>query len=311
MKNYLVTGGAGFIGSAVARRLLEEGNNVTVIDNLRTGDESNIPQGVHFLKGGVEDGATYQRLGTAAFDAIYHIAGQSSGEISFDDPVYDLQTNTQSTLFLLQHARKTGCRKLIYASSMSIYGDQPEGAVSESGVPVPKSFYAVGKLASEHYLRIYSQFGIATTALRLYNTYGPGQNMTNLRQGMLSIYLAQALASRTVVVKGSADRFRDFVYIDDVVEAFLAAGRRAEPGYLVFNICTGAKTTVASLLDQMTANLPFPVQVEFASSTPGDQFGIVGDNSSAGTQMNWAPKTSLQEGMGRMVSWALAVASGK
>jgi UDP-glucose 4-epimerase len=114
-----------------------------------------------------------------------------------------------------------------------------------------------------------------------------------------------------VVVKGSADRFRDFVYIDDVVDAFLTAGRRSESGYAVFNICTGVKTTVASLLDQMKANLPYPVQVEFTSNTPGDQFGIVGDNSSARGQMNWTPKISLAEGMSRMVKWALASGSGR
>ena len=230
MGKYLVTGAAGFIGSALAKSLIEEGSEVVTIDNLSTGFRSNIPDGVVFLEGDCQDQKILDQLHSNKFDAIYHIAGQSSGEISFDDPVYDLQTNTQSTLQLLQLCRQTDCKKVIYASSMSVYGQVPDEPIDETWKARPQSFYGVGKLASEHYLRIFRQFGIATASLRLFNTYGPGQNLENLRQGMVSIFLAQALRDKRIHVKGSPDRFRDFVYIDDVVQSFRLAEKAIRPG---------------------------------------------------------------------------------
>ena len=143
MSKYLVTGGAGFIGSKLAQRLIDKGNHITIIDNLSTGFKENIPKSAKFIEGNCQDSKLYESL-DEKFDAIYHIAGQSSGEISFDDPVYDLQTNTQSTLLLLSYAVRTGCSRFIYASSMSIYGDQPDMAIAEVQPSKPKSFYGVG-----------------------------------------------------------------------------------------------------------------------------------------------------------------------
>ena len=159
MKNkiYLVTGAAGFIGAAVAKRLVEEGHLVVTIDNLSTGFKNNIPKGVKFIKGNCQDEKVINKLSSYRFDAIFHIAGQSSGEISFDNPTYDLQTNAQSTLLLLKLALKTNCAKFIYASTMSIYGDQKKMPVNERAISSPISFYGVGKIASEHYMKIYQE----------------------------------------------------------------------------------------------------------------------------------------------------------
>ena len=169
MKTILVTGAAGFIGAAVAKRFLDEGHKVVTIDNLSTGFKHSIPEGVEFYQGDCQDKNVVEQLEKFSFEAIFHIAGQSSGEISFDDPVYDLQTNAQSTLLLLKLAIKTGCKNVIYASTMSVYGDKPDAPVHEDTTLATKSFYGVGKIASEHYLRIYTQFGINSTALRLFN----------------------------------------------------------------------------------------------------------------------------------------------
>ena len=220
---FLVTGAAGFIGSALSKRLIELGHKVVTVDNLSTGFVENIPNEVIFVKGDCHDKSLIKSLDKYSFDAIFHIAGQSSGEISFDDPVYDLQTNAESTLLLLKLALKVKCKKFIYASTMSVYGDQGETLVKEDSSLNPKSFYGVGKLASEKYLSIFQNFGINCTALRLFNVYGPGQNMYNLRQGMVSIFLAQAFNHNEINVKGSKDRFRDFIFIDDVVNAFISS----------------------------------------------------------------------------------------
>lgn len=302
---YLVTGAAGFIGAAVASALLARGHDVVTVDNLTTGFKDSVPRGVTFIYGNCQDAQLIEKLAQYPFAGILHIAGQSSGEISFDDPLYDLQTNTQSTLLLLKLAQKVGCRKFVYASSMSIYGDQPDAPVTEQAAAVPKSFYAVGKLASENYMRIFQQFGIRSTALRLYNVYGPGQNMKNLRQGMVSIYLAQAVDTKRVVVKGSTNRFRDFIYIDDIVGAFLAALDSASDGFRVYNVGTGVRTTVKQLLAVIQESLPFPVLVESAGSTLGDQFGIYSDSSLIARDLGFTPRTTLSDGIKKMVAWAL------
>lgn len=306
MRKYLVTGAAGFIGSAVAKRLLEQGNMVVTVDNLSTGKRENVPDGCEFIIGDCQDSKTIAELDTYRFDSIIHIAGQSSGEVSFEDPVYDLQTNAQSTIMLLAYAKKTGCKNFVYASSMSVYGDQEKPFVSEKTPICPKSFYAVGKMASEHYMRIYSDYGIKCTALRFFNVYGIGQNMDNLKQGMASIYLAMALKDKYIVVKGNKDRFRDFVYIDDVVDAVIKADERTDTdGFKVYNVSTGEKTTVENVIKEIKRNMPFPVTETYTDGTPGDQMGVYGDNSKIRTELKWNPEYTFKNGIEKMVKWAL------
>lgn len=305
--SYLVTGAAGFIGAAVAKKMVDLGHKVVTIDNLSTGEKEHIPDGVEFIEGSTFDKCVIDKLGDRSFEAIIHIAGQSSGEISFEDPVYDLQTNCQSTLLLLEYARKTGCKKFLYASTMSVYGDHTPPECFENTELMPKSFYAVGKLASEHYMRIYArQFDITCTALRLFNTYGIGQNMSNMKQGMASIYLSMAIKNHKITVKGSKDRFRDFVYIDDVVDAFLKALSRTD-GYDCINICTEKSTTVEKVIHTIVSQFPDPIEVNYVEGTPGDQFGIYGNNKKAKETINWEPNWDFEVGMKTMIDWAVEV----
>ena len=302
MDTLLVTGAAGFIGAAIAKKLLEEGNKVITIDNLSTGFRSNIPDGVEFIEGDCQDAGVYKDLEDLKIDGIFHIAGQSSGEISFENPVYDLQTNAQSTLLLLKLALKTNCKNFLYASTMSVYGDKPDQPIDENAALKPKSFYGVGKIASEHYLRIYQEYGINSTALRLFNVYGPGQNMKNLKQGMVSIFLAQALENGHIHVKGSADRFRDFVYIDDVVRGFLTAYKSNNAGFRYYNVATGIRTTIKELISNMKLYIPEDISVEYSGSTPGDQFGIYSSIEKIKKELNWSPLVDLNSGLKIMVN---------
>lgn len=282
MKHILITGIAGFIGSKIAELQIQLGNRVTGIDNLKTGYRSNVPTKAALILGDCADKKIFEHNGLCdiKFDVIIHFAGQSSGEISFDDPVQDLSDNCISTLNLLEYAKNSGCKNFIFASSMSVYGQVGESFVDEDCSLRPLSMYAVGKLASEHYLRIYEQYEISSVSLRLFNTYGPGQNMANLRQGMISIYAAQAIKNKHILVKGSPDRYRDFIHVDDVSQIVSHFVRYGCTGSEIYNVSTGVKSKVSEVIDLISDALsPESLTVDYSGSTPGDQFGIVGDNS--------------------------------
>jgi len=303
-KTYLVTGAAGFIGSALAQKIINIGHNVVSIDNLSTGNESNIPKGVDFIKGDCQSVEIINKLKNYKFEAIFHIAGQSSGEISFEDPVYDLQTNTQSTLLLLKICKEIGCSNFIYASTMSVYGDHDNLPVSENDICKPKSFYAVGKLASENYLKLYSEKDLKTTALRLFNVYGPGQNLTNMKQGMVSIFLSMALKNKQIKVKGDPNRFRDFIYIDDLVDGIWKSVNRNGLNFEVINLCSGTKTKVKEVVENISNNISYNIEVDYIEGTPGDQFGIYGCADYANKIIDWKSKINFKDGMKEMISWA-------
>ncbi len=304
MKKYLVTGGAGFIGSSLAKKLIELGHSVIIVDNLSTGSLLNIPDEAKFIRGNCQSSDVIKKLSNYNFDAIFHVAGQSSGEVSFEDPVYDLDTNTRSTLMLLKLSRKIGCRKFIYASSMSVYGDHENLPVYESYICEPKSFYAVGKLASEYYLKIYADNKLKTTALRLFNVYGPGQNMTNMKQGMASIFLSMALNKNLINVKGDLNRFRDFIYIDDVVESFIKSLNRTGNNFEKINICSEKKILVKKLIDVISENFTNKPKINLKDGTPGDQFGIYGSALLAKKLLNWKGSIKFKDGMKKMIDWA-------
>ncbi len=173
-KHIIVTGGAGFIGSHIAQGLISQGYAVTVLDNLSTGNEENIPKGVNFIKIDLSIEDSYSSLNNICCDAIFHLAGQSSGEASFIDPVYDLRSHVMSTFFLLDWCRKKGVKRFLYSSSMSIYGEPNYLPVDENHSIQPKTFYAAAKISAEAYIKLYQSLGINTTIFRLFSVYGPG-----------------------------------------------------------------------------------------------------------------------------------------
>jgi len=299
----LVTGVGGFIGAHVARRFLAAGHAVVGADDFSSGYRGNVPAGVELVEGDLAEPATIAALPRDC-ELILHLAGQSSGEISFDDPVSDLRKNTVSTLNLIRHGIDCGAGRIVYASSMSCYGGVPDAPIAEATPCQPLSCYGVGKLAAEGYLRVYSR-QLPFVALRMFNVYGPGQDLSNLRQGMVSIYLAQALAGGRVQIKGSLDRFRDFVYIDDVVEAWWQAAFRSDAAGLAINVGTGRRTTVRQLLEAMQPHVP-GMDWYVEGSTPGDQSGIYADAGLIGERLGMTRFVPLSEGLARFVAWARA-----
>ncbi len=299
----LVTGVGGFIGAHVARRFLEAGHAVAGADDFSSGYRKNVPPGVDLVEGDLAEPATIAALPRDC-EIILHLAGQSSGEISFDDPVSDLRKNTVSTLNLIRYGIACNAARIVYASSMSCYGSVQNAPIAEATACLPLSCYGVGKLAAEGYLRVYAR-QLPSVALRMFNVYGPGQDLSNLRQGMVSIYLAQALGTGRVQVKGSLDRFRDFIYIDDVVEAWWQAAFRAEAVGLAINVGTGRRTAVRELLEAMRSHVP-DMDWYVEGSTPGDQSGIYADTRLISERLGLARFVPLSEGLARFVAWARA-----
>jgi UDP-glucose 4-epimerase len=292
----LVTGGAGFIGSHLSKKLIELGSKVTIVDNLSTGRDFNVPMESDFRLIDITTNEFTSNL-PKTITHVFHLAAQSSGEISFEDPLYDIQTNTISTLELLKWSLKNKVKKFIFASSMNVYGQVNDKPINEDSLVNPESFYGVGKTASENYIKIFADLGLNSTILRLFNVYGPGQNLDNLKQGMLSIYIAYLLKNKPVLVKGSLERFRDFVYIDDVVDSFIKSIDYNKNND-IFNICTGTRTSVKEALDALFVIFKKPnYKIINKGETPRDQFGIYGSNDKAKNLLGWHPQINLNQGL--------------
>jgi len=289
----LVTGGAGFIGFALAKSLREDGHNITLLDfaNRWTTYHDSFKQ----YSADISDYSSLCNLDDD-FDMVFHLAAQSSGYISLIRPEEDADWNAKGTLNICNFCRSTGVKKIAYTSSMAIYGEGD--AIIETTPPNPISNYGVTKLAGELYIKVFHQYGLKHTIFRLFNTYGPDQDLSNLRQGMASIYLAQALSGNEIKVTGSFDRYRDCIYIDDVVAA-LKMSLKDDTDNEVYNVGTGIPTTVQDLIDVILDVHDTPSEnfiVTNVGSHDGDQHGNYADSSKL-QAIGWSPKTSLREGI--------------
>ena len=300
----LLTGGAGFIGSHLAAGLLRRGHDVVVLDDLSNGRRENVPAGCTFIEADAGAPTTLSLL--PPVDSVVHFAAQSSGPISADVPYKDLQSNAASTLLLSRWCLQHGIRRFVYASSMAIYGNPPSLPVSEDAPQIPLSYYGVSKLASEHLLRVAAQEGLRPTSLRFFSVYGAGQNLDNVKQGIVSIYLAYLLRDDHVPVTGSLDRFRDLVHVDDVVRLVADVLEREFTPEAAYNVGGGRPTTVRQLLQALiaAADLPRDFPVRELPGSPSDQFGLYADISRARRDFGWTPAVDLADGLKGMARWA-------
>jgi len=307
-RHVLVTGGAGFVGSLLAQRLISDGFAVTIVDDLSNGKQSNLPEAATFVQADLAEESTYRRLADTRFDVIFHVAAQASNAISMREPVRDLASNQIATLLLLEYARQSGCERFLFTSSMSAYGEASSFPTDESEPLRPRSPYAIHKAACEEYLRVYgTEFGIRWTAFRLYTTYGGGQNLDNLDQGLLSIYLAYLARREPILVKGSLERKRDIVHVSDVVNALATVVDQERTYGRVYNLCSGESRTIGELLRALireTGEDPdsYPVVVE--DGTPGDPWQTHGSYRAAEADFGFVPRISPLEGV-RLTARAL------
>ncbi len=303
MNKILITGGMGFIGSNLVNFLIKKGysKRIIIVDNLSNSKNKKY-KNIKFFKLDCSKKKELEKLYKYKINIIFHIAASSSGENSFYKTEKDMRYNLLATLNLLELAKKNKSKKFIFTSTMSVYGDPAKVPVDERVLKAPKSFYAIHKSASEEYIKIFSNYGISCTILRLFNVYGPGQNLKNMKQGMLKIYLSQMIKDKKLKVKGSLDRFRDFIYIDDVISALFKSMKNKEK-LVILNIGSGKKTKVRNLIEILNKELGTKIKSIISKGTPGDQFGIYGTVKKANYKINWKPKINLSTGIKNFIRY--------
>lgn len=304
MATYLVTGIAGFIGSSVASALLERGHAVVGLDDLSSGHADNVPKGASFIKTDCLDDALYaSKLPKAPFDAIFHLAGKDGGGAGPEDPLAFLRANTESTLRLLRFAEESGCGRFLYRSAASVYGPHPDVPAGESDAVRPSTFSGVSRLAAEGFVSLYAARGLRTTILRLFSPYGPAHTVAGAEKSLPALFMDMLFRDRHILVNGSPNRCRDFVYIDDVTAAFLACLDRPQSAGQTVNIGGSGKTMVGDLVDRIAALSEEPVTVEYSGWSEGGDFGVHADISMAAKYLGYNPEVDLTEGLGRMYAW--------
>jgi UDP-glucose 4-epimerase len=308
----LVTGGAGFIGSHLCRRLLADGHTVSVVDNESTGRRENVPAQACFVSGDVTRSAEVEPTFAEGLDAVCHIAGQVSIIRAFSDPVADLRTNVEGTLNILQLCLKYRVPRLLYASSMTLYGDCRNIPTPETEPCRPDSYYGITKLAAERYVHATAArpdlgFPLGVTSLRMFSVYGPGQAFDNPYQGVLGIFSGNLLRGEPITIYGDGEQTRDFVYIDDIIDGWALALSNAASAGSVFNLGSGRALSIKELADRAVAAFGYPpgsYEIVRAPSRPGEQRTVRADIDRARSVLGWEPRTTFETGLAQTVRWA-------
>ena len=308
----LVTGGAGFIGSHMAQRLLADGHDVTVLDNESTGKRENVPEGARYLRGDVSERGDVARAFEGGQDAVLHIAGQASTIRSFDDPTDDLRTNIIGTIRVLQACLEHRTGRMLYASSMTAYGHPAQLPVVVGEPLAPVSYYGISKMAAERYVHSTAarndlDFEFNATSFRMFNVYGERQSLDNPYQGVVAIFIANVLRGEPITIFGDGEQSRDFVHIDDVVQAWVGSLDNPAAHNQIFNLGTGTRRSIHDLIDAVLAAEGHDrkrYEIRYERERPGDQRHMQADISRTREVLGWEPRVDFTEGMARTVRWA-------
>ena len=298
----LVTGGAGFIGSHLTDRLLAEGHEVSVIDNLSTGKKKNVDRRAALYKMDILSPRIERVFKKFRPEVLSHYAAQMDVRRSVTDPMYDAQVNIMGLLHVLGNAVKYGTKRVIFASSGgAIYGEQESFPATETHPTRPDSPYGVSKLSSEHYLHCYRQvYGLAYSCLRYANVYGPRQDPHG-EAGVVAIFSQGMLQGSGVVISGNGMQTRDYIYVEDVVEAHMAVLNSGVDG--IFNVGTGQETSVNHLFRQIKELVSPGVKEIYGPARKGEQFRSCLDFGRIQKALDWEPRVALTEGLRRTVAY--------
>jgi UDP-glucose 4-epimerase len=309
MSTALVTGIAGFIGSSIARALLAEGATVRGLDNLSTGNLSNIEEIRSQIDFRLADILDEHAVASACqgIDYIFHEAAIPSVPKSVADPIGTNGPNLTGTLNVLEAAREAGVKRVLYAASSAAYGDDPALPKTEAMLPAPLSPYAVQKLAGEHYLASYARvFGLETVSLRYFNVFGPRQDPSSQYSGVLARFISLMLAGETPTIFGDGTTSRDFVYIDNVVSANLLAAKAlgANVSGKVFNVATGRRTTLLEAYEEVKRITGYTGSINHAPDREGDIKHSLADISLARQAFNYKVIADLAYGLEQTIAWS-------
>ncbi|HUW57571.1 MAG TPA: SDR family oxidoreductase [Planctomycetota bacterium] len=306
MALHLVTGGAGFIGSHIAEELLREGEHVRVVDDLSTGKLENVEHlkgDLEFVQGDVCSEALMKRV-SEGVEVVYHQAAIPSVPRSLDEPLVTNRASVDGTLCVLMSAREAGVRRVVYASSSSVYGENDTLPAVETLPTVPISPYGVAKLAGELYARVFHHcYGMETVALRYFNVFGPRQDPQSMYAGVTPIFVRELLAGRTPTIFGDGEQTRDFTYVANVVSANLRAASAPDAPGKVFNAASGVQTTVNRLYQIISQLLDVDVPPRYDDPRPGDIRHSLADVAAARDVLDYEPHVSLEDGLKLTVDW--------
>jgi nucleoside-diphosphate-sugar epimerase len=306
MESFLVTGGAGFIGSNICRRLVSQGCFVRVVDNLLTGKKSNLDgiiDKVEFIEADMGDNEV-AREAMRDIDVVLHQGAIPSVPRSVEDPALTHKHCVDATFTLLLAARDARIKRFVYASSSSAYGDSPTLPKTETMVADPLSPYAAAKLAGEHYCKVfYTAFGLETISLRYFNIFGPYQDPTSQYAAAISAFVTAILKDKRPTVYGDGQQSRDFTYVDNVVEANLLAARAKETKGRVVNIACGKRVTINAIIELINELLGKDIKPTYAAPRPGDVKHSLADIRLAKKVISYKPVVDFRAGLQKAIQW--------
>lgn len=311
MRRYLVTGGAGFIGSHLVAGLLGRGAAVRVLDNFSTGRRENLERlgdevrrgRLEVLEGDVRD-AAHVREALRDVEIVFHQAAFVSVPLSMADPQTCFDVNVGAVIGLFEAARQAGVRRIVTASSAAVYGDSDALPLDEDEPARPLSPYAASKQTTELYARLYTQvFGLEVVALRYFNVYGPRQRPDSDYAAAIPLFLRCLLDGRAVTIFGDGRQTRDLIFVGDVVRANLIAAEHPQAPGQVFNICTGRETRLLDLLEVLFDLFPGAASATFTDPRPGDIYRSVGSPKRAARVLGFHPEVGLEEGLKETAAW--------
>ena len=307
MRTVLVTGGAGFIGSHIVRALVSRGEYVRIVDDLSSGSFANlqsVASRVEFLNGSVENMELMQRAAHGV-DCIFHHAAMASVPLSLERPLESHHANVTGTFTVLEAARRERVRRVVFASSSSVYGNQQSLAKRESDPLTPLSPYAAAKLGGEHYCTAFHHAtGLETVCLRYFNVFGPNQDPASHYAAVIPRFIVAVLSGKRPVIYGDGLQTRDFVYVEDVVQANLLAAASAEAVGKVFNIGRGSATTILELLEFIQSETgPTKTDPDFQAGRAGDVRHSMADITSARELFGFEPHFRLVDGLKRTIDY--------
>jgi nucleoside-diphosphate-sugar epimerase len=305
MSHYLVTGGAGFIGSHLCEALARRGHTVRVADSLITGKRANLDHvtGVEFLEGDLADRAFAERA-VQGVDYVLHQAAIPSVPRSVEDPIGSNRANVGATLNVLVAARDAGVKRLVFAGSSSAYGDRPSLPKREDMPTAPLSPYALQKIVGEQYLQMFTRlYGFETVSIRYFNVFGPRQDPTSAYSGVISVFATALIENRSPIIYGDGEQTRDFTYVANVVDGALRACEAPGASGEVINVATGGRISLNDLFRTMRALVGGTVEPTYAKVRPGDVRDSQADIDKARRLLGYEPTVSFEEGLRRTVAW--------